>query len=50
MYALDTAAGKVLWSYARGGSVNAGLPVVDGVLYWGSGTRALVRETTKSMH
>ena len=37
MFALDAKAGKVLWSYPSGGSVNAGAVVVDGVVYWGSG-------------
>ena len=37
MFALDAKTGKVLWSYASGGSVNAGAVVVNGVVYWGSG-------------
>ena len=37
MYALDAATGKVLWSFASGGSVVAGPAIVDGVVYWGSG-------------
>ena len=37
MFALDAKSGKVLWSYASGGSVNAGAVVVNGVVYWGSG-------------
>ncbi len=37
MYALDAATGKVLWSFASGGTVIDGPSIVDGVLYWGSG-------------
>jgi polyvinyl alcohol dehydrogenase (cytochrome) len=37
MYALDAATGKILWSFASGGSVKSGPSIVDGVLYWGSG-------------
>jgi polyvinyl alcohol dehydrogenase (cytochrome) len=38
MYALDAKTGKPLWSYASGGPCNAAPSVVDGVVYWGSGT------------
>jgi len=27
----------VLWSFASGGSCNAGAAIVDGTVYWGSG-------------
>ena len=37
MYALEAATGKILWSFASGGSVVDGPSIVDGVLYWGSG-------------
>ena len=37
MFALDAKTGKMLWSYAPGGSVAAGAVVVDGTVYWGSG-------------
>lgn len=37
MFALDAKDGKQLWSYASGGSVNAGPAIVDGTVYWGSG-------------
>jgi polyvinyl alcohol dehydrogenase (cytochrome) len=37
MYAMDTATGKILWSFASGGSVMDGPAIVDGVVYWGSG-------------
>jgi len=39
MYALDAASGKVVWSFASGGSVVGGPAIVDGVVYWGSGYR-----------
>lgn len=37
MYALDGNTGKVLWSFASGGSVFGGAAIVDGNVYWGSG-------------
>jgi polyvinyl alcohol dehydrogenase (cytochrome) len=37
MYALDARSGDTLWTFASGGSVNAGAAVVDGAVYWGSG-------------
>ena len=37
MFALDARNGTQLWSYASGGSVNAGPAIVDGTVYWGSG-------------
>jgi polyvinyl alcohol dehydrogenase (cytochrome) len=37
MYAMDPATGKVLWSFASGGSVNSSPAIVGGVVYWGSG-------------
>ncbi len=37
MYALDTATGKVLWSFASGATVYSGAAVVNGVVYWGVG-------------
>ena len=39
MHALDAATGKILWSFASGGSVNSAPAVVNGVVYWGSGYR-----------
>ncbi len=41
MYAMDAATGAVLWSFASGGSCNAGAAVVNGTVYWGSGYAAL---------
>lgn len=38
MYAFDSHTGSILWSYASGGSVNGAPAIVDGVLYWGSGS------------
>ena len=40
MYALNAATGQVLWSFASGGSCNAGAAVSNGVVYWGSGYSA----------
>ncbi len=37
MYALNGQTGAVLWSFASGGSCNAGAAIVNGVVYWGSG-------------
>ncbi len=37
MYALDAAAGTILWSFDSGGSVIGGPAIADGVVYWGSG-------------
>ena len=37
MFALDAANGKQLWSFASGGSVNAGAAIAEGRVYWGSG-------------
>ena len=37
MYALDAATGRILWSFASGGTVLDGPSIVDGTVYWGSG-------------
>jgi polyvinyl alcohol dehydrogenase (cytochrome) len=37
VYAIDSATGNILWSYATGASVMSAPAIVDGVLYWGSG-------------
>jgi polyvinyl alcohol dehydrogenase (cytochrome) len=37
MFALDAAAGTILWRYPSGGSVAAGPSVANGTVYWGSG-------------
>ena len=37
MYAMDSATGKILWSFASGGSCNAGPAIAGGNVYWGSG-------------
>lgn len=39
MYAFDASSGAILWSFASGGSVMSGPAVVDGVVYWGTGSR-----------
>ncbi|AEU38059.1 Pyrrolo-quinoline quinone repeat-containing protein [Granulicella mallensis MP5ACTX8] len=41
MYALNAASGKILWSFASGGSVVGSPSIVNGVVYWGSGYTAL---------
>jgi hypothetical protein len=41
MYALDAQTGRILWSFASGGSVIDGPSIVNGVLYWGSGYRRI---------
>ncbi|WP_280154379.1 PQQ-binding-like beta-propeller repeat protein [Piscinibacter sp. XHJ-5] len=38
LYALDAKSGKVLWSYDSGAPCNAGPSIVDGMVFWGSGT------------
>ncbi len=45
MYALDAQTGKVLWSFASGGSVIDGPSIVDGSLYWGSGYQEIAPGT-----
>jgi len=37
MFALDAATGSMLWSFAAGGSVNAGAVVAKDTVFWGSG-------------
>jgi polyvinyl alcohol dehydrogenase (cytochrome) len=37
MYALNSATGQILWSYASGGSVIDGPSIVSANLFWGSG-------------
>ena len=37
MYALNARTGRILWSFASGGSVIDAPSIVNGVLYWGSG-------------
>jgi polyvinyl alcohol dehydrogenase (cytochrome) len=41
MYALDAQTGVVKWAFASGGWVDGGPSVVDGVVYWGSGYKAV---------
>jgi polyvinyl alcohol dehydrogenase (cytochrome) len=38
MYALDAKKGGVLWTFNSGGRCNAGPSIVDGMVFWGSGT------------
>jgi polyvinyl alcohol dehydrogenase (cytochrome) len=37
MYAIDGNTGNILWSYASGGSCNAGAAISNGMVFWGSG-------------
>ena len=37
LYAFDAASGAVLWSFASGGSCNAGPAIADGSVYWPTG-------------
>jgi polyvinyl alcohol dehydrogenase (cytochrome) len=37
MHVIDAASGKILWSFASGGSVSSGASIVHGTVYWGSG-------------
>jgi polyvinyl alcohol dehydrogenase (cytochrome) len=38
MYALDAKTGEPLWSFDSGAPCNAGPSIVDGMVFWGSGT------------
>jgi polyvinyl alcohol dehydrogenase (cytochrome) len=37
MFAMDGATGSILWSFASGGSCNAGAAISNGMVFWGSG-------------
>lgn len=37
MYAMQATTGKILWSYAAGGSVLGGASIVNGTVYWAAG-------------
>jgi len=41
MYAMDGATGSILWSFASGGSCNAGAAISNGMVFWGSGYTVL---------
>lgn len=45
MYALDAQTGKPLWSYDGGAACTAGPSIVDGMVFWGSGTFGLFGPT-----
>jgi polyvinyl alcohol dehydrogenase (cytochrome) len=47
MRALDAAKGKILWSFASGGSVASGPAITDGMVFWGSGYEHLNSPTVK---
>ena len=44
-HALDSATGKILWSFQSGGSVIDGPSIANGVLYWGSGYKKIMPGT-----
>jgi polyvinyl alcohol dehydrogenase (cytochrome) len=50
MFALDAKTGEVLWSFSSGGSVQAGAVVVDGTVYWGSGSLRVRRRPEKKFY
>ena len=37
MHALDASTGRIVWTFASGGSVVDGPSIADGTVYWGSG-------------
>jgi polyvinyl alcohol dehydrogenase (cytochrome) len=37
MYAMNSANGKILWSFDSGGAVVGGPSIAGGMVYWGSG-------------
>jgi polyvinyl alcohol dehydrogenase (cytochrome) len=37
MLAIEAATGKILWTFASGGTVMGGPSIVNGTVYWGSG-------------
>lgn len=41
MHALDASTGRILFTFASGGSVLDGPSIADGVVYWGSGYRKI---------
>jgi polyvinyl alcohol dehydrogenase (cytochrome) len=45
MYALDAKTGTPLWSYDGGAACTAGPSIVDGMVFWGSGTFGLFGPT-----
>jgi polyvinyl alcohol dehydrogenase (cytochrome) len=48
MYAMNAATGQIVWSFASGGSCNAGAAIVDGEVYWGSGYQLFAPFTTNN--
>ena len=47
MRALDAGTGRILWSFASGGSVASGPAIADGMVYWGSGYEHLNSPTVR---
>ena len=48
MHALDAATGRIVFTFASGGSVIDGPSIVDGVVYWGSGYKKVASGTTNN--
>jgi polyvinyl alcohol dehydrogenase (cytochrome) len=48
MYAMKATTGQILWSFASGGSCNAGAAIADGTVYWGSGYGLFAPLTTNN--
>jgi len=48
MHALDSATGRVLFTFASGGSVIDGPSIADGVVYWGSGYKKVASGATNN--
>jgi polyvinyl alcohol dehydrogenase (cytochrome) len=46
MYGMNAETGQILWSFASGGSCNAGAAIADGTVYWGSGYHLFAPLTT----
>jgi polyvinyl alcohol dehydrogenase (cytochrome) len=48
MYGMNAATGQIVWSFASGGSCNAGAAIVSGSVYWGSGYQLFAPFTTNN--
>ena len=48
--ALNARTGKILWTYASGGSVHSAPAIVDGTLYWASGYLGLDARTNNKLY
>jgi polyvinyl alcohol dehydrogenase (cytochrome) len=43
MFALDAADGRILWRFNSGAAVSSGAAIVDGTVYWGTGSERATR-------